>query len=587
MPSTPTSNTALRIQNLNMSFPGRDLLKKVSFRLEEGEWAVLLGANGAGKSSLLRALVGMMPCQAEAMEIFGQDLRHMSARQRARQLAFLPQGLPSYAMSVWDFLTLSRYPHQPALGGLTSGDEDSVREAVHLAGVDHLLLQPVATLSGGERQRVLLAAALAQESPVLLLDEPGASLDPLQRERLWESLNHFRRERHLSLLQISHDVDGSLAHADRILALREGSIALDQPTSECQSQDMATLYLDPPSRPHESSARSSWAPRTKNFLVVLSLLFLAALLAFFILPFVGAISMKPSVLLGSETTDPIWQIFFHLRLPRVLAGALTGALLALAGTLLQALFRNPLATPYTLGISSGAAFGAVFWMSLAAMTPVAFQAVGQTGFALLGAGIAMSLVWRLGKGGNLNDSSLMLAGVAINFSFAGLILLMQAMSDPTRGMQMLRWLMGGLDALSLPVLLLFSVTLVLTGGFFGLKSSMLDLLSAGQDEAAGRGLDPLRSRRGIFLISSVIVAFVSAWCGPVAFVGMMAPHMARQLVGHGHRQMLPVSLLLGALLLMSADALARWIIAPFELPVGVLTALLGGPFFLLILRTRS
>jgi iron complex transport system permease protein len=576
---------AISISDLSVHLAGRDLLKKLSVDVQVGEWVVLLGSNGAGKSTLLRCFVDLLPYTAKRLQVFGKDLSSTSPRERAKMLAYMPQGLASFAMSSSEFVALSRYPHQSMWGGLRAHDDLIVQEALRLSKASGLSAQALATLSGGERQRVLLAGALAQEAPILLLDEPGASLDPQQSEALWKNLQELRSKKALTLLQVSHDLEGSLRYADRVLGLAEGVLTLDSPANAVQTPELLPLYQSANKQPPlASQTKKSRA----SFVRVLAVLSFFLLLSLMLLPFVGALSIHPIAALKGDLAEPLQRVLFELRFPRVLAAAFAGGLLALAGTLLQALFRNPLATPYTLGISSGASFGAVLWMTLAPSVSLPFlHSGGQVGFAILGALLAMTFVWRLGKGAAMQDTRLLLAGVAINFSFAGMILLLQALSNPTQGMQILRWLMGGLDALSAPVLLLYGLLLLSSGAFFMLRASLLDLLGAGYEVAAGRGLNPLAARRGIFFLTSLLVALISAWCGPIAFVGMMAPHMARHLVGHAHRRALPVSLLLGSILLMNADALARWMIAPFELPVGVLTALLGGPFFLIVLRRQT
>jgi iron complex transport system permease protein len=290
---------------------------------------------------------------------------------------------------------------------------------------------------------------------------------------------------------------------------------------------------------------------------------------------------------GSTHALILWEI----RLPRVLLGWLAGAGLALAGVLMQALFRNPLASPYTLGISSGAALGAGLvlgaggWLGGAAGARVPLW--GAQGGALAGAAVAGVLVWWLGRRAERDGGGLLLAGVALNFTFASLLLLIQVLADPSQSLRILRWLMGGLDAAAWQSLPLPAVMVTLGLGLAWLGARELDLLSLGSETAHTRGLRLAWLTAGIYWLSAVVVAVLVAVTGPIGFVGMMAPHAARQLVGPGHRRLLPAAVLLGSSFLVLCDALARWLVAPAELPVGVITSCVGGPAFLLLLVRRK
>jgi len=302
-------------------------------------------------------------------------------------------------------------------------------------------------------------------------------------------------------------------------------------------------------------------------------------------------------LLGSDGLEGIRRLFegravesfivWQIRIPRVVVAFLCGAGLALGGVSFQGMFRNPLATPYTLGVSSGAAFGAALALRLGLGS--LFAGVLPAG-ALLGAFLAVGIVWLTARlRPDFSPMVLLLAGVAMTFFFSSLILLIQYSSGLTDSFRLMRWLMGGMAGASwsdvfwlLPFLLSGALILIL-------KTRDLDLLSISAEIAAGRGVDVARSRQAIFLGSSLIVGGVVAVCGPIGFVGMMAPHICRILVGGRHAVLVPVSMLFGAFFLVGCDTLARLIFFPLELPVGIITAFLGGPFFLwlLIRRTRT
>lgn len=282
------------------------------------------------------------------------------------------------------------------------------------------------------------------------------------------------------------------------------------------------------------------------------------------------------------------QIFFVARLPRVLAAALVGSALAASGVMFQALLRNPLATPFTLGISAGAALGAMLAITLGGTIAVAALAtVPLASFA--GAIAAVAVVYGLAAARHRGFSTnvLLLAGVTLNSLLSALILLVQYFADMTRALQTLRWLLGDLDVASytplfmaLPLLLAaFAVFLALPGA--------LNLLSLGEDHAAARGVSVLRVQRLAFFSASLATGAAVSVGGPIGFIGIVVPHLVRLLVGSDHRLVLPASMGFGAAFLVACDLVARTVIAPIELPVGIITALIGGPFFLWLLIRRS
>lgn len=282
------------------------------------------------------------------------------------------------------------------------------------------------------------------------------------------------------------------------------------------------------------------------------------------------------------------RIYWDLRVPRVLASFLAGASLAVCGMAFQALFRNPLATPFTLGVSSGASLGA----SLAVWSGLHFSILGISSISICsfaGALLVVALVWlatSLNKQFN-NTYTLLLAGVAVSFFFSSLILFIQYLSDFTQSYQIIRWLMGGLEVVSIsaviPLLAVFCPAMLL----FWVLTRDLDLLTIDEDIAVSRGVEAVRSKALLYICTSVLVGAVVAMCGPIGFVGMMVPHICRLIVGWNHRILFPASLLLGGSFLTICDTAARTLIAPAEIPVGIITAMLGGPFFLWLLFRRN
>ena len=282
------------------------------------------------------------------------------------------------------------------------------------------------------------------------------------------------------------------------------------------------------------------------------------------------------------------QIFFVARLPRTLAGALVGAALAAAGVVFQGLLRNPLATPFTLGVSSGAALGAMLAITFDWTIGIAgISAVPAAAF--VGAAGAVSIVYALARARSrgLSTDVLLLAGVTLNAFFSALILCVQYFADFADSYRTLRWLMGDLDVSSYAPILSALPLVLLAFGAFGWLAKPLNLLSLGVDSAETRGLSTAHAQRRAFFSASLATGAAVSVGGPVGFIGIIVPHLVRLLVGSDHRVVLPASALFGAAFLVGCDVLARTLIAPVEIPVGVITALIGGPFFLWLLVRRA
>jgi iron complex transport system permease protein len=282
------------------------------------------------------------------------------------------------------------------------------------------------------------------------------------------------------------------------------------------------------------------------------------------------------------------QIFFVARLPRVLAGALVGATLAAAGVVLQALLRNPLATPFTLGVSAGASLGAM----LAVTMNLEFGWLGVTSIPLAsfaGSIIATAIVYGLASSQRkgLSTNVLLLAGVTLNAFFSALILFVQYIADFTETLRAIRWMMGGLDVAGYVPIVAALPLVVVSFIAFAFMARTLNLLSAGTEAAAARGVEVVREQRLAFLSASLATGAAVSLGGPIGFIGIIVPHLVRLLIGADHRIVLPASALFGASFLVLCDLAARTVMAPLEIPVGVVTALIGGPFFLWLLVKRS
>jgi iron complex transport system permease protein len=309
----------------------------------------------------------------------------------------------------------------------------------------------------------------------------------------------------------------------------------------------------------------------------------AALLA----PLVG-----PSHLdLGAALRDPAspaGRLLFVARLPRVLLGLVTGGALAAAGVTLQALLRNPLATPYTLGISSGASLGAVLALFLGLGQSV-LGLVAPTFLALVGALATSAVVYLAAskRGRPLNAQTLLLAGVCLSFCLSAAVMLLHYLADLVAGQAILRWLMGGLAVTDSAVALRAGAPAAVGLLLMWLVAPRLNVLAGGDEVARSRGVDVGRTQRLAYVGAALATASVVAYTGPIGFVGLVVPHSLRLFVGPDHRILLPCSALIGGAFLVVCDGAARTILAPAELPVGVLTAMIGGPFLVWLLRSRT
>jgi len=309
------------------------------------------------------------------------------------------------------------------------------------------------------------------------------------------------------------------------------------------------------------------------------------------LPFVGQVRIGPAdVWFGGEPGSLARQVFWQLRVPRLLMAMMAGAALAAAGVAFQAMFRNPLASPFTLGVSSGAGLGAALSMKLAEEGMARAPAVTTAAFfGAMGSVLAVYGVARLRRGFSTN--TLLLAGVSIGFICSAVILLVEYVSSEAVTNQTIRWLMGSVETMGYSRLLTACPLVVLGVGILLWHRRELDLLMMGDLVAVGRGVDVRRVRRWVYFGASLMTAGVVAQTGPIAFVGLVVPHVIRLMVGPVHRTLLPAALLGGACFLPACDMVARngmqWLQgSSLVIPVGVLTSLIGGVFFLGMLLGR-
>lgn len=323
-------------------------------------------------------------------------------------------------------------------------------------------------------------------------------------------------------------------------------------------------------------------PSRRRALIVIALLVLLAGVSLVVALAVGSISIPPGAVLQGLLGDaeaPGYAVVHNLRLPRALAAFACGGLLAVAGCLMQVLLRNPLADPYVLGISGGAGVGALVAILLG------LSAFGINGLAFSGALAATFLVFGLAHGdGSWTQTRLLLTGVIVAAGCGALVALMLSLAPEHKLHGMLYWLMGDLSQATdaRPPLLALAAALLLALPF----ARELNLLARGLATAQALGVAVVRLRRLVYVVASLAPATAVTTAGSIGFVGLVVPHLVRLAVGNDQRLLLPASALAGGALLALADTLARTVAAPQQLPVGVLTALIGVPVFLFLL-TRA
>jgi len=297
-----------------------------------------------------------------------------------------------------------------------------------------------------------------------------------------------------------------------------------------------------------------------------------------VLALLGAVAVGPA---GLSTDTATVAIIRDLRVPRALLAFLVGGSLAVTGAGLQALVRNPLADPYLLGLSGGAGLGAVGAIALHLTSPWVLPAS-----AFVGALAAIVVVYRLGvvTGAVLDTRVLLLAGVVVGAFAAAMMGAIMAVSSAAELRNAFVWLLGGFASASWQTVTVFAAYAAVPVTLIYVTARPLDLLTLGEEPATYLGADVERTKRTVYVAASLLTAAAVAVSGTIGFVGLVVPHAVRLLWGHLHRTLLPAAFLLGGTLLVLADALARTLFAPVELPVGVVTAFVGVPVFVLLLR---
>lgn len=301
----------------------------------------------------------------------------------------------------------------------------------------------------------------------------------------------------------------------------------------------------------------------------------------FFTPFIGSVKIPLSEVFSSD-------IFLNIRLPRVVFAFVVGFSLSMVGVIFQALLRNDLATPYTLGVSSGGALGAV--ISIKSGLAITFLGFTTTAiFSVTGSVFTIVLIYWIAKNKiGISPVTLVLTGVTVSLFFSSMILFIHYLADFTETYRMIRWLMGGLQITGWDYsMVLFPFTAIIFF-FFYINANAFNIMSAGRDLAISKGVNVETLQKYSFIGASVLIGLVVAFAGPIGFIGLIIPHLIRLLLGPDHRVLIINAAIFGGIFLVWCDTIARTIISPAELPVGVITSLIGGPFFVwLLIKKRS
>lgn len=314
--------------------------------------------------------------------------------------------------------------------------------------------------------------------------------------------------------------------------------------------------------------------------MVIAIVAILSIASLIITPFIGLENFTPNMLW--QDLPAVHNIFWNIRMPRAITAWLIGAMLAISGMVFQAILRNPLAEPFTLGIASGSALGAAIYIH-SGITFSLWLFSGLSFSAFIGAILITSLIYSLNRNTLESVSRLLLVGIILSFFCSSLVMVMQAIGRPQDSYRLMQWMMGTIANVGYNEIYSLLIVMIISTLIIALFTPKLNLLSAGHTIAITRGIQPAFIFIPLFFLVSLMMGTMIAISGPIGFVGLIVPHVTRKLIGHDHRYLWIGVVFLGGLLLVLADLIARLLFAPSELPVGVVTALLGAPFFILIL----
>lgn len=573
---SPDAAPLLLVESLAAGYgKRRRVVENVDVSVRPGEMLLLRGPNGAGKSTLLQCLAGVMSPISGTVKVATppapnpQPLAPISRRSLARILAYLPQQTDASALvgsTVRDVVALGRFAREGWLqsaGTHTPKTAPAIDSALSRMGLSALADRDATGLSGGESRRMYFAACLAQEAKILLLDEPFNQFDEAGRGLVVDALREHLASSGAVVLA-THDEKPLAGLPYRVLDIadvsarqRRGTVGVGvSPDRGRTGTPVPPVFggRGAPTLPH-------------RLLIGIAAAFATA--AFLVWTLFAGRSMF-------ATPEQFQHVLGNYRLPRLLTALFAGGILSVAGLLYQSVFRNPMASPYTLGTASGAAFGAYLSVALGVLPlPVA---------AFAGALLSIAVVRVCaGRGG---AARLLLSGIACSFLFSAASMLVQYRLDPQKTYGMVHWGFGSIVAAKPGALALLGAAFALAV-LSGLAGRPLDALLAGDEAAASFGVPVRHVRMGAFLFSALLTSCAVSVCGPVGFVGLVVPHLVRMVAPGKHAWMLPATALFGGLFLALCDALPRALLGGIVPPVGVVTALVGAPVLLFLLgRSR-
>ena len=578
--SQSVNERRLKCRDIRVDYRGHTVLQGVSHEFRPCAWTHIIGANGIGKTTLLRCIGGLLRPSSGSVTINGEDIAEMPPIKRALRIAYVPQRVESLPpITVAEFVAQGTFASTETPRNLRIRAEN----AIEALGITILSTRRLHELSGGELQLCMIASAIAQQAEIVLLDEPTAALDIRHAEQICQVLQSLS-ERGITVISTTHDLSQVYRYASETVLLNDGRAAWAGegfPPSDvlAEAYDMPASYFDRFKTGAEALTdlrleSSSDSERHANAnRAVLAAVFIAVCALIAISPWFGATWATP------------WDggnVFWMLRIPRVIWGIVAGATLGLVGAALQAMFQNELATPYTLGIASGASLGA-----MAAIQAGIVSIWALSGSASLGGLLSMAAVlWMASRFGFRNPVYCLLGGVAVSMFCGAVGLVIQAFATPMTAQQMMRWQLGSLEIIGYSALISLPVIVLALGGLLYLARP-LELMSVDNDLAIARGADVSKTRISALILAGVATSLIVSECGPIGFVGLIIPNAVRRVCGGNLRRVFPISALCGAGFLVTCDTAARLFERIAWIPVGVMTAAIGVPIFLAMLLRKK
>ena len=567
----------LSAQSIALRYGSHIVLKSLSHTFRDGGWTHIIGPNGAGKSSLLKALCGLIPVADGQILLNNRPIHQMVPDERARLISYVPQQLESLPpIAAAELVAYGLYaadlPQKQDIG--------RAQQVMQNLGIAHLGHRRITELSGGELQLCVLAAAIAQNTDILMLDEPGKGLDIRYQHKLMQILSDLRQQGH-TIISVTHDLSAAQKYADQTPLLADHRCIFQAdgfPLPQQLGQAYGVSEFEPPQMPvitltngeaqtRESEKSDPGCQLLKNHKRLFWSAIVLLLICLMICPFIGATAASPDS-----------DIFWMLRIPRVIWGAVAGAVLAVVGASFQALFQNPLATPYTLGVASGASLGAMAAIQCG-LTGIAGLSLSACGGGILTMAAVIAIASRYGL---RHPFYCLMAGVAAAMFCSAIGMVIQSFAAPLTAQQMMRWQLGGFEIVGYNAC--FCLIPIAIGMMLLFKlAHPLNLISVDNELAITQGVRVSQTRYLAMLAAGVITSIVVSICGPIGFVGLVIPNAIRHLNGADLRRLLPLSALFGASFLVIADTVSRVLERLAWIPVGVVTAIVGVPCFIYIL----